>query len=74
MENVFCPVLIVHGEDDELIKPNQGEKLHMTAMNSKFVTLPEVNHYNMDWNKIKPHVLVFLKAVEVDLMKQMIEK
>jgi hypothetical protein len=44
-------------------------------MNSKFVTLPEVNHYNMDWKeKIEPHVLVFLKAVEVDLMKQMIEK
>ena len=46
--NANCPLLILHGQDDELVPPTQGRKLYNAAQEPKrFTALPGVGHLDI---------------------------
>lgn len=49
IKHVTCPVLILHGQSDGLIKIKHAEKLKKAQPNAKLVVLPNVGHTTFSW-------------------------
>ena len=48
VDAINCPLLILHGKDDELVPPSQGRKLYDAARTPKrFAELPGVGHLDI---------------------------
>jgi 3-oxoadipate enol-lactonase len=44
LHSIHCPTLILHGEDDEVVKPEAAEVLHRSIKGSELTLVPEVGH------------------------------
>jgi pimeloyl-ACP methyl ester carboxylesterase len=44
LSQVKCPVIIIHGEDDQLIPVKDAELMHHHIPNSQFVVIPHAGH------------------------------
>ncbi len=44
LAKVTCPVLIVHGEDDQIIPTHEAEQMHQLIPNSHLVIIPAAGH------------------------------
>lgn len=49
---IHCPVLILHGENDDLIPVAQGKKLAGQFSSAKWIPLPEVGHNDLPGNPV----------------------
>ena len=61
VSNLRIPHLIIHGENDEVVKPEEAKNLHTWNANSKLVFIEEMNHplgCIQPWtkNELPPHL------------------
>lgn len=62
VKNVSSPVLIVHGDEDEVVEINQGRKLYDAVISrKKFVEVKGVGHSNFSDNFMIDEIEKFLK-------------
>ena len=48
--NVTCPILLLHGQSDGMIKVEHSKKLKAANDQAKLVILPNVGHTSFSWN------------------------
>lgn len=51
---VKCPVLIVHGADDDLVLPSMGQELAAAMPQAEFVLVPGCGHNDLDLSPVGP--------------------
>jgi 3-oxoadipate enol-lactonase len=58
ISQINCPVLIVHGEDDQIIPASEAETMHHQITNSQFKKIPSAGHLpNMEQSDLYNQIL-----------------
>jgi pimeloyl-ACP methyl ester carboxylesterase len=62
---VTCPILMMHGQNDGLIKPSHADTLHSRNRNARLIKMPLSGHTTLPYGECIKEVKKWLKEHDI---------